>query len=177
MDSMSLTVAYLLIAVGFMLLAAELFIPTSGTLFVLALAAIAGGVIMALMYDSSTGLITLIVVVIALPVVGSVLLKYWPRTPMGKRLFMSDHQDDESTALMPTHLELESLRGRFGKAESALRPSGIVNFDGWRVDVITEGLMVDPGHWVRCIEVKAGKVVVRAVDKPNLDTLENADFS
>jgi hypothetical protein len=30
---------------------------------------------------------------------------------------------------------------------------------------------------VRCIDVKAGKVVVRPVDKPNLDDLENAAFS
>jgi membrane-bound ClpP family serine protease len=177
MDSMNLTLAYLLIAVGFLLLAAELFIPTSGTLFVLAMAAIAGGVIMAFMYDSSTGLLTLVVVIIALPVAGSALLHYWPKTPMGKRLFLSTPQDDEKAAQMPVHLELEALRGRFGKAVSALRPSGIADFDGWRVDVITEGLMVDPGQWVRCMDVKAGKVVVRPMEKPNLDDLENVDFA
>ncbi|MFL5244624.1 MAG: hypothetical protein ACJ8FY_21190 [Gemmataceae bacterium] len=176
MDSMNLTLAYTLIAVGFLLLAAELFIPTSGTLFVLALAAIAGGVIMAFMYDSSTGLLTLVAVVIAMPIAGSVLLHYWPKTPMGRRLFLSTPQDDEKAAKMPVHLELEALRGRFGKALGALRPSGIVDFDGWRVDVITEGLMVDSGQWVRVMDVKAGKVVVRPVEKPNLDELENADF-
>src|SRR5262249_18971742 len=35
---------------------------------------------------------------------------------------------------------------------------------------------VDAGSWVRCIDVKAGKVVVRPVEKPELTTLENADF-
>jgi membrane-bound ClpP family serine protease len=177
MDSMNLTLAYTLIAVGFLLLAAELFIPTSGTLFVFALAAIAGGVVMAFMYDTSTGLVTLIVVVIAMPVAGSVLLHYWPKTPMGKRLFLSTPLDDEKAALMPVHLELESLRGRFGKAVGSLRPSGIADFDGWRVDVITEGLMVDSGQWVRCMDVKAGRVIVRPVEKPNLEDLENVDFS
>jgi membrane-bound serine protease (ClpP class) len=96
---------------------------------------------------------------------------------MGKRLFLSTPQDDEKAAQMPVHLELEALRGRFGKAVSALRPSGIADFDGWRVDVITEGLMVDPGQWVRCMDVKAGKVVVRPMEKPNLDDLENVDFA
>jgi hypothetical protein len=30
---------------------------------------------------------------------------------------------------------------------------------------------------VRCVDVRAGKVVVRPVDKPNLGELENAIFS
>jgi membrane-bound serine protease (ClpP class) len=77
---------------------------------------------------------------------------------------------------MPVNLELEQLRGRFGRALSDLRPSGVVDFEGRRVDSITEGMMVNTGQWVRCIDVKAGKVMVRPVDKPNLTDLENADF-
>jgi membrane-bound serine protease (ClpP class) len=53
----------------------------------------------------------------------------------------------------------------------------MADFDGRRIDVIAEGLMVDPGTWVRCIDVKAGKVIVRPVDKPDLGELERADFS
>jgi len=30
---------------------------------------------------------------------------------------------------------------------------------------------------VRCVDVKAGKVIVRPVEKPNLNDLEAADFS
>ena len=59
---------------------------------------------------------------------------------------------------------------------SDLRPSGVANFDGRRVDVITEGMMVDAGGWVRCVDVRAGRVLVRPVDKPDVGTLENADF-
>ena len=35
---------------------------------------------------------------------------------------------------------------------------------------------VEPGTWVRCIDVKAGRVLVRPVDKPDLGELENANF-
>ena len=56
-----------------------------------------------------------------------------------------------------------------------LRP-GVVDFDGRRIDTITEGMMVEPGQWVRCIEVKAGKVIVRPVEKPNLGDLDIPDF-
>jgi membrane-bound serine protease (ClpP class) len=77
---------------------------------------------------------------------------------------------------MPVNLELENLRGRFGRAVSALRPAGVVDFDGRRVDTITEGLMVEPGQWVRCIDVRAGKVIVRPVERPDLGDLETAVF-
>jgi membrane-bound ClpP family serine protease len=172
----NLVLAYVLIAAGFLLLAAELFIPSGGILFVLAVAAIAGGVAMTFFYDVSVGTITLIGIFVALPTLGSLLLHYWPKTRWGKRFFLTAPEEDETLASTPINQELEQLRGRIGRALSALRPSGVVDFDGRRVDVITEGMMVEPGQWVRCIDVKAGKVIVRPVDKPNLGDLETAEF-
>src|SRR5262249_12341264 len=102
---------------------------------------------------------------------------YWPKTPMGKRFFLTGTQEDDTLAKMPVNLELEQLRGRYGRTLSALRPSGITEFDGRRVDTLSEGAMIEPGQWVRCIDVKAGRVIVRAVDKPpDLGDLETADF-
>jgi hypothetical protein len=37
-------------------------------------------------------------------------------------------------------------------------------------------MMVEPGQWVRCVDVKGGKVIVRPVEKPNLGDLETAVF-
>jgi hypothetical protein len=37
-------------------------------------------------------------------------------------------------------------------------------------------MMVDPGQLVRCIDVKAGKVVVRPVDKMEAGDLDTAIF-
>jgi membrane-bound serine protease (ClpP class) len=102
------------------------------------------------------------------------MLYLWPRTPMGKRLILPDQ--DATVAMMPVNLELENLRGRYGRAISDLRPAGVVDFDGRRVDTMSEGMMVAAGSWVRCVDVKAGKVVVRPVDKPDLGALESADF-
>jgi hypothetical protein len=53
----------------------------------------------------------------------------------------------------------------------------MVDFEGRRVDTITEGMMVDPGQLVRCIDVRAGKVVVRPISKPDLGDLETAIFN
>jgi membrane-bound serine protease (ClpP class) len=174
----SLILAYVLIFAGLLLLVAELFIPSGGALLAVSLGAIVVGVSMTFFYatDPSVGLITLIAVFLVVPALGSVMLHYWPKTRMGKRFFLDGPEQDATLATMPVNLELESLRGRFGRAVSALRPAGVVDFDGRRVDTITEGGMVEPGRWVRCIDVKAGKVIVRAVEKPDLGDLETALF-
>ena len=175
-DSTYLTMGYALIALGFLLLLAELFLPTSGTLFVIAVACFAVGVTFTFWYDRTVGLWTLIGVFLALPVLGKILLTYWPRTSIGRRMILAARNDD-TLAMLPVNQDLEELRGRYGRALSTLRPSGLVDFEGRRVQTITEGRMVEPGQWVRCVDVQAGKVIVRPVDKPNLDDLETADFS
>jgi membrane-bound ClpP family serine protease len=176
---MGLTLAYVLIVVGLLMLVAELFLPSSGVLLVLSLCAIAFGVTMTFMYseDPMTGVVTLICVFIAFPVLGGLMLHYWPKTRVGKRFFLNGPDEDATIASMPVITELEALRGRFGKAISSLRPAGVVEFDGRRIDTITEGMMVEPGQWVRCIDVKAGRVIVRPVEKPDLGDLETAIFS
>ena len=56
--------------------------------------------------------------------------------------------------------------------EEYSRMAEIGFFDGKRVDVLTEGGPVEPGELVRCLEVHAGRVVVRRVDPIDLKSLE-----
>jgi membrane-bound ClpP family serine protease len=170
----NLIVAYALILLGLVLLVAELFIPTFGVLAAVAVGAMVFGLAITFANDTSIGFVTLVAVFIATPVLLTVVFNYAPRTRLGKRLFLSGPEEDETVANMPVNLELEQLRGRYGKTVSALRPAGTVDFDGRRVDVLSEGALVEPGQWVRCMDVKAGKVIVREVDRPpdlaDLDT-------
>src|SRR5262249_44724689 len=154
MESSYLTLGLALIGAGFLLLAAELFIPTGGILFVLSVSGIAVGVVFAFLHDTTVGLFTLLGVFVAVPALGSVLLHYWPRTPIGRPFFLTSPDEDSTVASLPANQELEQLKGRFGRTLSALRPAGVVDFDGRRIDTITEGMMVDPGQWVRCIDVR-----------------------
>ncbi len=174
----SLVLAYVLIAAGLLLLVAELFIPSHGLFFAASLSALVAGVTLTFIHsdDPTLGLVTMIGVFIAVPFLLGILFHYWPRTRVGKRFFLNGPQEDATIASMPVNIELEQLRGRFGRAVSPLRPGGVTDFDGRRVDTITEGMMVEPGQWVRCIDVKAGKVIVRLVEKPDLGDLETAFF-
>jgi membrane-bound serine protease (ClpP class) len=169
--------AYGLILLGLILLAADLFLPTGGILLVLAVGALVVGVAMTFAESIERGLVTLVAIAVIIPVAGSVLIHYWPRTPVGRRFFLSSPDEDDTLARMPVNLELEQLRGRYGQTVSSLRPAGVTNFDGRRVDTMSDGEMIGPGQWVRCIDVKAGKVIVRQVDRPpDLADMEPSDL-
>jgi membrane-bound serine protease (ClpP class) len=117
-------------------------------------------------YDTPQGVITLIGLFVFLSIAGPLLLHYWPKTSLGKRFFLTGPEKDETLANMPVALELEHLRSRYGKTVSWLRPAGITEFDGRRVDTLSEGTVIEPGVWVRCVDVREGRVIVRQVDKP-----------
>ncbi|MHB1426831.1 MAG: NfeD family protein [Gemmataceae bacterium] len=172
-----LILGLLLIGTGFVLLGADLFLM-SGILALLSLAAILIGMILTFLGGgTAVGIVTALTVFVALPVTVRLLLYFWPRTPMGRQFFLSEQPEDATVAALPANLELEHLKGRIGRALSALRPAGMVDFDGRRIDTITEGMMVEAGQMVRCIDVRAGKVVVRPIDKPDLGDLETAIFN
>jgi membrane-bound ClpP family serine protease len=171
-----LTLAYVLIGIGIVLMVTELFIPTGGICFVLASISALTGIALAFFHgDTSTGMITLIGVFVAVPVILSAMFYLWPNSLWGRRL-VPNPEDSATVAQMPANALLERLRGRIGKTISPLRPAGIVEFDGKRIDCVTEGMMIDAGLWVRCVDVKAGHVVVRQIEKPNLQDLENTSF-
>jgi membrane-bound ClpP family serine protease len=162
----NLALAYALIVIGLLLMAAELFLPTAGIVGVLGIAAVIAGVTIAFNYSSTQGVVAVIIVVVLVPSVGPLLMHYVPKTALGKRFFLAGPEEDATIAQMPVNLELEQLRGRYGKTLSPLRPSGAAEIDGRRVDVLSEGTMIEAGRWVKVIDVKAGRVIVREVDGP-----------
>jgi membrane-bound serine protease (ClpP class) len=168
---------YLLVALGLILMASELLLPTGGILFVIGIGGLIVGVAMTFSYDATRGLILLIALFVLLPIAGPLLMHYWPKTPVGRRLVLSGPEDDAAIATMPVNLELEGLRGHYGKTLSALRPAGVTDFDGQRVDTMSEGAFIEAGKWVRCIDVRSGRVVVREVEAPpDLAAMKPEDF-
>jgi len=178
MDSVAF--AYILILLGFLCLLAEVVVTTGGLFIVLAVVCEVVGIVMVFYYgDSFRGFIALAAVTLTMPIFAAFMFYLWPKTPMGKRLMLRRRAAESDTiAAMPEISELERLKGRIGKAVTPLRPSGAVEFDGRRVDTISsEGIFIDVDTWVRCIDVRAGRVLVRPIDEPKLADLENADFT
>src|SRR5262245_56511522 len=158
-----LTLALILFTIGVIMLLAEILLPTGGVLVVASLLFFALGVGIILAKGTTAEAVVAIAgLALGLPAAGFVAVSAWRRMSIGAIL------PDDSTAVgtLPGLSELESLKNRTGKTVSPMRPSGTVEFDGRRVDAMTEGGMIDSGVWVRCVAVKGGKVVVRQMDAP-----------
>lgn len=60
--------------------------------------------------------------------------------------------------------ELQELLGREGVALTTLRPAGMADFNGDRVDVVTEGEMVSKDSRLKVILVEGNRIVVKPLD-------------
>jgi membrane-bound serine protease (ClpP class) len=158
-----LTIALVLIGLGVLMLLAEILLPTGGFLVVGALLFFTCAVGIIMYHDAVQGAVALVGLAVALPAVGYASVAAWRRMSLDSAL------DAASAAPVPPVLvpEVETLKGRTGKTVSPLRPSGSVEFDGKRIDAMTEGTMLDAGVWVRCVEVRRGQVIVRKMDEPS----------
>lgn len=156
-----LTVALILIGLGALLLLGEMFLPTSGLLVVAALLCFAVAVGTILYYGTTLeAVVAIIGLSIGIPVAGYVIVLAWRRMSLDSKI-----TEPEAHTVVPAS-ELEVLKGRTGKTVSPMRPSGSVEFDGRRVDAMTEGMMLDAGVWVRCVDIKRGQVIVRQLETP-----------
>ena len=54
--------------------------------------------------------------------------------------------------------------GHRGSALSPLRPSGIADLDGERVDVVSDGAFLDAGTPIEVIRVDGNRIVVRSIE-------------
>lgn len=165
MESDYLIIALVLIGIGVVLLGAEIVLPTGGVLVVGALLFFALGVGTILYYGTALeATVALAGMAVGLPAAGYAAVAAWRRMSLGSALDAGD--PDATAADLPQIARLDELKGRTGKTVSPLRPFGAVEFEGRRVDATTEGMMLDAGVWVRCVAVKAGRVVVRALEGP-----------
>jgi membrane-bound serine protease (ClpP class) len=163
-----LTVALILIGVGALLLLAEVLVPTGGILVVGALLCFAAAVGTILYYGTATeAVVAMVGLAVGLPAAGYAAVAAWRRMSLDSAL------DEPAAAPAAAPPELEALKGRAGKTVSPMRPSGTVEFDGRRVDAMTEGMPLEPGVWVRCVDVRRGLVIVREMeDQPDLTGID-----
>ena len=156
-----LLLAAVLVGAGFLLMAAEFFLPTGGLLLVGGLAAWGGAVLVVLVNGTATeASVAVIGLALGVPIAGSIAVWAWQR--MARRVGL--RPDASTVADRPESAELAALKGRYGTTVTPMRPSGAVLIDGRRVDALTEGLMLDAGVPVKCVDVRAGRVIVRRAD-------------
>ena len=157
----------LLVSLGVLLLAIEVFVIPGFTVAGLTgIVAFVAGLGMTLVGAGATTNAILaalgrVAVSILLAIAGAfALLRLLPRLPFGRRLVLETD--------MPTNLGYgsapESDRrwlGRRGTALSPLRPAGIAEIDGTRLDVVSDGDFIEAGALVLVTRVDGNRIVVR----------------
>lgn len=86
-------------------------------------------------------------------------MKYFPNSRIA-RVFVSEKTVGD------LGVEKPELLNQTGVAHTNLRPSGTALINGRRVDVVTEGSLIERGKPVRVVAIEGLKVVVRAIEAP-----------
>lgn len=157
-----------LLGVGAVLLALEAFVvPGFGVTGILGIVAVLAGLTLSLVgagvsFPGLTRAVAQVAVALLVALAGAVaFLRVLPRLPFGRRLVLAGGlgADLERAA---GELEGIALRaGDAGVAATPLRPAGIAQIGGARVDVVSEGEYVDAGDRLEVVRVEGSRVVVR----------------
>lgn len=153
-----------LLLAGLALLAIEvLVIPGTGITGVLGLVGVSAGVILSFS-DWQTGAVALMSSLLLAGAAIFWILKYLPENRLVRGTLILKPEPIPEPDVEKGDLRL--LLGRIGVCRTPLRPGGIVDFEGQRVDVVTEGEFAEKGARVECLEVVGTRVVVRPLESP-----------
>ena len=157
----------LLVSIGLVLLALEVFVLPGTTIAGLAgVVALAFGLGLTLVGAGATvsAVITAlgrVALSLLLALAGSlVFLRVLPRLPFGRRLVLGTDMDAHEGYVSAPDSDRQWL-GRTGTAVSPLRPAGIADLDGARVDVVSDGAFIDAGSPIAVTRVDGNRIVVR----------------
>ena len=156
-----------LVAAGVLLLGAEIFVvPGFGVAGVAGIAALVAGLGMSLVGAGATtpaiiGALGRVAISILLALAGWLaLLRVLPRLPFGRRLVLdADLRTEQGYASAPDRDR--SWLGRTGSALSPLRPAGIAEIEGTRIDVVSDGSFIEAKAVIEVTRVDGNRIVVR----------------
>jgi len=162
----------LLVASGLVLLVLEIFvIPGFGVAGILGTAALLGGLSLSLVGAGATwefilrALGRVVFSLLAALATSLVMLRFLPRLPWGRRLILETGlKAGEGYASAP-EADRKWL-GKSGTALSPLRPAGIADIEGERLDVVSDGEFIDAGTLITVTRVDGNRIVVRRQRAP-----------
>ena len=146
------------------LLVVEIFVPSFGLLTVSALACLAGGVGIFFRQGTVTGWVGVGIAVVLIPIVWVIVYRRFPHTSFGMAVTLKGPKREKGDAIADTP-QLIDLLDNAGVVISPLRPVGMCDFSGQRVECVAEGGYVDRGMNVKVIHVEGTQVTVRVMEQ------------
>ncbi|MHC1682683.1 MAG: NfeD family protein [Clostridiaceae bacterium] len=150
----------LLLVIGFGLVFLEMHIPGIGVPGVLGSICLILAVVLTAQNFAQALVMALAILAILGTMIG-VVLTWFTKGKLFKPLILSEEQKKEHGYISSS--DLEYLLGKRGIAITDLRPSGSVDIDGVKFDVISDGEYISNGTNVEIFEVSGVKLLVKKV--------------
>jgi membrane-bound serine protease (ClpP class) len=157
----------LVVAIGVALLALELIvIPGFGIAGIAGILAILAGLIMSMLGEGNAPQMILLTtgrVALALAISVVLLLVFMrslPKFSFGRRLVLETELSTREGFASAPESDSHWL-GKTGRAATPLHPAGIAEIDQDRVDVVSDGELIDAGELIHVVRVDGNRVVVR----------------
>jgi membrane-bound ClpP family serine protease len=162
MDSMWLFLAVFLYLLSAVLLIAEVFVPSGGVISIFSLICLGGGLTIFFKHSTAAAVVGVIIALIMIPSVLIVAYKMFPNTRFGKAVTLEPPKREKGDAI-PDTAQLKGLVGETGVVVSPLRPVGMVEFSGKRIECVAESGYIEIDTKVQVIETEGTQLTVREI--------------
>ena len=146
------------------LIVAEVFVPSGGLISICALACLVGGIVIFFQYSVIVGWIGIGIAAIMIPSVLVVAYKIFPKTRFGKSVTLTPPERWQGDAIPDTD-SLKELLGAEGVVITPLRPVGMCDFSGRRVECVAESGYVDKDRKIKVINAESTQLTVRIIEE------------
>ncbi len=147
-----------LVIVGFLMIAAEVFVPGLILGALGALCLITSVILCYVAYGPLVGTMAFAGLGVATLTGFLIWLKIFPHTPIGSRMMLRKSLPGNNA------IPSERLVGALGVAITPLRPAGTARIGEKRVDVVAESGLIEPGESVKVVLQEGMRVVVRRTE-------------
>jgi membrane-bound ClpP family serine protease len=151
----------ILLVLGLIFLLAEIFIPGFGIMGILGIILFVVGIIL----TASTfveALVMFLILLLILAIVIILVVRSASKGKLSKTLILNESLSKEKGFSGVEDLKI--FLGKEGKAITMLRPAGIGQFDGVRLDVVTKGAYIEEEADIKITEVVGRRIVVELIE-------------
>jgi len=159
-----LALAVCLYALFVLLLIAEVFVPSGGLLTVCALVCLIGGTYIFFKQSTVAGIAGIIFGIIMIPSLLRYAYKVLPKTKFGQSVTLAPPDRPQGDAV-PDTPALEKLLGSVGIVLTPLRPVGMCDFEGRKVECVAESGYITKNAKVEVIKVESTQLTVREIER------------
>jgi membrane-bound ClpP family serine protease len=146
------------------LIVAEVFVPSGGIISVCAFACLVGGILIFFRHSTTTGWVGIVIAMVMIPTTLIFAYKAFPNTRFGKSVTLKPSERTPGDAI-PDTPRLKEMLGAEGMVITPLRPVGMVDFTGKRIECVVESGYVEKNRKVKVIRVQGTQLTVRVIEE------------